>query len=442
MNNPAPDHGDLSNSPRIPCNTPPMSLLRLLAISWRSILSNSAVPRTSVLHVTPSLSASSGLHSIALGLSQAQRALGMEAGVLYPGVKGHREYPRLPFPTWGPSAIRFSPSALQWIVTSEASQFDVLHQHSIWSAFSLITMRWRKRFGGPTVIAPQGTLSRVALALSRRKKQVALRLFEEANLREATAIQVTSAFEAEAVRRLGFHNPIAIIPNGVDDAWVSEQADAVRFRQYAGIAPDKHILLFLSRLHSIKGLDLFIKCVARARPKLFKWHFVIAGPFASFEYSKRMYGLIAELGLENMTTFIGELGGQHRRDAFHAADLFVLPSRSDNFGIVVAEALGAGTPVLTTTGAPVWNGLEAEGCGWYVERRISDMTAALVDAVSMAPEERRQMGDRGRRLISQQFLWSRIAHMTAILYAWLLGTAHRPSFVLLADDQRLKHGRS
>jgi glycosyltransferase involved in cell wall biosynthesis len=331
------------------------------------------------------------------------------------------------FPTSFPARLGYSRSMVRAAATRGGDTADVLHQHGLWRAFSRATQRWRTVHRGPTVVAPAGTLTDEALGYSRWRKKLALLAYEEANLRSASCLHANSTAEARGLRRRGLSNPIAVIPSGVPDAWLDGSGDAAAFRRRFSIPADRRLLLFLSRLHPIKGLPLLLEAVAALGARLDGWLLVLAGGDERGHLAA-VQARVLELRIEDRVRFVGPLQGADKRNAFAAADLFVLPTLSESFGIVVAEALGAGVPVLTTRGAP-WEELRSEGCGFHVEATPSAIGDGLRDAVRRPPEELRAMGAKGRRLVSRQYTWSRIAPRTVEVYEWLLGRRRRPDCV-------------
>jgi glycosyltransferase involved in cell wall biosynthesis len=156
---------------------------------------------------------------------------------------------------------------------------------------------------------------------------------------------------------------------------------------------------------------------------------VIAGS-EEVDHQKEVAEKIEQLGLEKFVKFTGLLLGQEKRDAFSAADFFVLPTKREAAPVVVLEALGAGLPVLTTTGTP-WQTLVARNCGWWVDVDPQALASALSDALSRTPGQLRAMGQKGKELVIARYMWKETARMTIALYNWLLERDDRPDFVIL-----------
>jgi glycosyltransferase involved in cell wall biosynthesis len=202
-----------------------------------------------------------------------------------------------------------------------------------------------------------------------------------------------------------------VVPNGMD----LPVPDGKRHALTAG--PDRRrIALFLSRIHPVKGLPMLIEAWARLRPA--GWELHIAGPDES-GHLLHVQAQIKAGGLSDSVRILGPVSAAQKSTVFAQADLFVLPTHSENFGMVIAEALAHGVPVLTTKGAP-WPMLTDRRCGWWVEANAEGIADGLMAATSCAPAELCAMGQRGRALIQEQFGWPRIGERFVTLYEDLL----------------------
>lgn len=295
----------------------------------------------------------------------------------------------------------------------------VIHQHSLWAYFLHEGAVFANRHEIPLVMAPRGTLKPWALAYKRWKKRVAMLLYQRRDLQRASLLHATAADEVEAIRAQGLKQPILLSPNGVELPPESELAAHEPEAQ-------TRTVLFLSRIHPIKGLELLLHAWKRLSPQ--GWVLQIAGN-DEIGYQAELERLCAQLSLGNTVRFSGSLFGAEKVAAYRSADLFILPSFSENFGIVIAEALGHGLPVITTTGCP-WQELQTEDCGWWVSAKEEAIAAALEDAIGASAEQRRQMGLRGRELIRRKYQWEAIGMDVARAYRWLLGRGEKPDCIV------------
>jgi glycosyltransferase involved in cell wall biosynthesis len=185
-------------------------------------------------------------------------------------------------------------------------------------------------------------------------------------------------------------------------------------------------VLFLSRVHPVKGILNLLHAWAAVMPK--GWRLKIAGPDEGGHLAE-VIALARALGIDQMVEFLGEVDGEAKRQAYLEADLFVLPTFSENFGVVVAEALAHGVPVITTRGAP-WADLQTHACGWWVDIGVEPLVMALREAMALRDDERQAMGARGREY-AQRYDWDGIAQKTIDVYRWLLGDGSMPDAVQL-----------
>jgi len=325
-------------------------------------------------------------------------------------------------------ALRGWSPALRRLVEELAAQgMDVVHGHGLWMFPNVYARRAALRQGRPLVISPRGMLSPWSLARSRARKALAWRLFERDNLAAASLLHATSEAEAGAIRAAGCTQPVAVIPNGVD--LPDLQRIPGRECLEAEFAPlrDRRWLLFLSRLHPVKGIDGLLRAWRALAPGHAGWQLVLAGPDGG-GHGAALRRLAAELGLAERVTFTGMLAGERKACALGRAQALVLPSHTENFGIVVAEALAHGTPALATHGAP-WAQLREARCGWWIEDREDALAAALEEVLGTGDDELRAMGMRGRALVAQRYAWAPIGRDMKAAYAWLLGSGPRPESV-------------
>jgi glycosyltransferase involved in cell wall biosynthesis len=304
-----------------------------------------------------------------------------------------------------PRAIYFSRHMLRGLAAL-AARADVVHVHSNWTFPVWLGCQAAIAAGRPLVISPHGCLDPVRLAHSAWKKRLVGAL-DRRCLRQADVIHATSEAERDWIEQYVGGGPrIEVIPIGVD---------LPALRETANPAARTRTVLSLGRLHPLKGLDLLLDGwdrAIRALPPAARWELVIAGP--DEQGTQGMLERRArELGLANVT-FSGPHYGADKHRAFANADLFVLPSRSENFGIVVAEALAAGVPVITTKGTP-WSEIESS-CGWWVDTEAEPLAHALSSAMRLSDAERAAMGSRGRELVAAKYQWPSVGRAMVEMY--------------------------
>lgn len=318
-------------------------------------------------------------------------------------------------PQW-PVLHRFAVStSLAGALRRKAQMVDVVHNHSLWSmvnvAAGCVVPGRRAKF----VTSPHGTLSAWALSRSRAVKRILWPLQRRA-LAEADLLHATSEVEYQQIRAQGFTAPVAVIPNGVDlPAFPCEAAQASR--------RDPYTLLFLSRIHPTKGLDRLMHAWAQLQEIHQEWCLVIAGP-GEVAHVQQVKAMAQRLRLQRVA-FPGPLYGQAKSQAYRGADLFVLPTHSENFGMVVAEALAHGCPAVVSQGAP-WSGLQTEACGWWVDNATETLISTLHTAMQLAGDERAAMGLRGRAWMERDYGWEAIGKNMHGVYRWLVDGGEAP----------------
>lgn len=299
----------------------------------------------------------------------------------------------------------------------------LIHDHGVWGHTNFAAWWVARKQNIPYVLNPRGMLEPWALEFKAAKKKLAWLVYQRRIAAAAAAVVATSEQECENVKRLFPRIPVAIIPNGVDlpseSYGVADKSDAV----IGGT------VLFMSRIHQKKNLaGLLYAWKLLPAEVVNRWCLLIAGPDEA-GHGQVVASLVRSLNLQNAVKLIGSIDEDRKAAIFKSADVFVLPSFSENFGVVVAEAMGYGLPVIATTGTP-WQELSRSGCGWWVDPDPESLADALAQAMGRSFAERRAMGAIGRAYVSEHFSWDGIGASTVALYEWLLNMrTSRPDYV-------------
>jgi len=375
-----------------------------------------------ILHVITGISWASGgpsrsVQGIVAGLSAA----GVETWLM---TLNHGDEP------WVDGVTRFENGGVFEEVVQRIEP-DIVHLHGIWSMSLHRCVVACRRLGIKYVIAPRGMLEPWSLKQKWLKKRIARWLYQDRDLKCAAALHATAESEAGQFRMLGFKNQIIVSPNGVNVP--KESLVVSRRNRRLSVARDssepsraeasaeslagnrKRRVLFVSRMHPKKGVLELVEAWGRlvaSHPSLVVsgWEcelvYTVSGELEK-EYETKVKAKAKELGLEDQFIFTGALNDEEKWQAYARADLFVLPTYSENFGIVVAEALWAGVPVITTKGTP-WKELEERNCGWWIDVGVESLAVALKEAMSLKDAQLREMGARGRALVEEKYTWDAV----------------------------------
>lgn len=286
---------------------------------------------------------------------------------------------------------------------------DVFHVNCCWLPQSARLAMWAKKMGYKIVYSPHGMLEPWIMKRHYwRKKLPAILLYQRRALEVADIVHATAESEKQNLLKLGWNRDVMVIPNCV-------QMDGIDMKE----TWDKtRNILFLSRVHVKKGIEYLIDAVAEIKEELFEYRIVIAGP-GEEGYIECLRERARQEGVEQLIDFVGPIFGKRKWALYKDADLFVLPTHSENFGIVVPESLASGTPVITTYGTP-WRELNEEKCGWWIPIGKDSLVTALQSFLLKTPEELKAMGQRGRKLVEDKYSSEKVAKQFLAMYENLI----------------------
>ncbi len=298
----------------------------------------------------------------------------------------------------------------EFIQQIKAIQPDVFHVNGCWTPGCALTQKWAQEMDIKVVLTPHGMLEPWILARHYWTRKVpALLLYQKAAIKKADYLHATADSEKENLLKLGYNTQIEVIPNGIEVENIVLKKDWER----------KKRILFLSRIHVKKGIEFLLEATALLKDKLDGYVIEIAGE-GEKEYIAQLKQKTKELQIESFVQFCGGVYGDQKWKLFQEADVFVLPTFSENFGIVVAEALACGTPVITTKGTP-WEELDSAHCGWWTEIGTQPTADALNKFLKLSVEELEAMGRNGRKLVEEKYSSRKMAKDMVNLYHKVYG---------------------
>lgn len=286
----------------------------------------------------------------------------------------------------------FSPE-LFYLLPRYTRWADMVHLTGVYSPPTPPTLLASRMFKKPLVWSPRGSLRNKALQ-TRQKLKASINTIYCHVVSDNVRVHVTSIEEEHDSLQVFPAMKTALIPNGVT---IPKQIER-RFE------PGELSLLYLGRLHPIKGIENLLEACHLVDARSFNFRLIIAGQ-GDEEYVEELRKEITKLELKEKVEMVGYINESEKQDIFQQADVLILPSFSENFGNVVAEALSYGTPVIASRGTP-WSRLEEKGCGLWVHNDPKALAEAIEDISKMPLAE---MGQRGREWMQQEFSWSSIA---------------------------------
>ena len=297
-------------------------------------------------------------------------------------------------------------------------KFHLIQIQSMWELSYHKVMVEARKLGIPYIVTPRGMLEPWSLSQKKWKKKLAWWLYQRHDVQKSACVFTTAKMEAEHVSELGITTCKAVIPNGIEtDAYPCKSS----------VEGVKKQVLFLSRVHVKKGIELLFEAWKRLHSDYVDWQLLVIGN-GEAEYIHSLENRVESLGLKDSIKILPPVFGEAKIKVYQESALFCLPSFSENFGMVIAEAMSCGTPVITTTNCP-WEILNETDTGWCVDLSVENLEHALREAMGMDANALYDMGQRASKFIFDNFDYRSVTRKTLRLYEMLLNSGEKPEFV-------------
>lgn len=303
----------------------------------------------------------------------------------------------------------------------------VVHDHGIWLPSNNTICTFARKKGLKLLISPHGTLDQWSLSQKKLKKNLVWNLYGKNNLNNAFVLHACSEKEADNFLRKKIKVPIAIIPNGSFEPTKKEISGDYSLNSLGIENTSFKNFLFVGRIHPVKGLENLIFAVKNTLLSKKDWRLIIAG-YSETNYLNKLKKIIVDNSLEEKVLILGPVDGDELINLYRNSKFFVLPSLSENFGIVVSEALSFGLPVIASNGTP-WSIIEKRNCGWVIEPTINDISMAIRKAINLSEQEYNQKSFNAK-ILSKDYSWKKISESFINLYLWMLGYQNKPKCII------------
>lgn len=298
-------------------------------------------------------------------------------------------------------------------VRKEIKHFDLIHMHNYRSFQNIVVHHYAKKHGVPYVLQAHGSLPRIMA--KQKLKWIYDMFFEYRLLRDASKVIALTEMEAQQYRDMGSpEEKIEVIPNGIDLSEYNDLPERGAFKRKYGIGEGERLILYLGRIHKIKGIDLLIEAFAKLLKMLDDVKLVIAG--SDDGYLSTCKGLVAQFGVEREVLFTGPLYGRKKLEAYVDADICVSPSRYEIFGITVLEACACGRPVIGTRVGGLQDIIAHRKTGLLVKPNdVKELSNALLNVLRHYGEAE-EMGREATRFIASLFSIEKVVNKLEKLY--------------------------
>lgn len=385
-----------------------------------------------ILQIVPSISLIYGGPSqMVLGLAPALARQGLKVTVLTTDSNGDTGQKPLDVPLNSPieqdgyeiiyfkcspfRRYKFSIDLLKWL-NNHAREYDLAHIHALFSPVSSMAAAVCRNKKLPLILRPLGTLDPTDLRKKKQLKKLYAAILERSNIESAAAIHFTSEQEAKVSHRFGATTRDLVIPLGVKDGEIKSKDTKFCVSSQFNIPENVPLILFMSRIDPKKGLNLLIPALEKLLSEGLNFHFVLAGSNPQDSgYEQKIKSQIQTSNLNKYTTITGFVTGELKSALLQAADLFVLPSYYENFGIAVAEAMVAGIPVIISDQVHICQEVRNSESGWVGTTNVESIADLIREALKY-PEERQRRGLQARKYALLNYSWDAIAQKIVEAY--------------------------
>ncbi|WP_426527968.1 glycosyltransferase [Bradyrhizobium sp. McL0615] len=380
-----------------------------------------------ILHVTPYMHASSGGPPVVVEnfISETSRS-GHSSHIIstFALCRGDENILRERMGRYAPTTFLTGVETFPFVSRTGAEklnalvrQADIVHVHTLWSPLNVAARYACKRHAKPYVLMPHGMLDPYSLSINALKKTIYLKLFESRNIARAQRMIYTTSEEEKLAALAGLRLPRGeIVPLGAQASSTLRDDLKIEFLKNYPQAEGKRLLLFLGRLHHKKGLDRVLNAMQHARQTIPNLLLIVAGT-GEPEYEENIRQRVSSLALDDQVLFTGHLDGELKWACFAAAELFLLPSRQENFALTVAEAMQMGVPVIITDKVNTWPYVEEAGAGLVLlERDIDTHLPQAIETLLTDHATRSRMSVQGNRFACHRLTWQASAQKLLACY--------------------------
>ena len=295
--------------------------------------------------------------------------------------------------------------------------FDVIHIHEHRTMLAVVVHHYAKKYRVPYILQARGSV--LPFFQKRGLKRIFDIFFGYKILRDASKVIALTKTEIEQYKKMGVdEGKIEIVPNGIDLSEYDNLPKRGEFRKKYLIREDEKVILYLGRIHKIKGIDLLVEAFSDLIKELDDIRLVIVGPDDGFLSSLKRQ--IEDLKIGDRILFTGPLYERDKLEAYVDADVYVLPSVYETFPVTVLEACACGTPVIVTDRCGIANIVNNNNVGYVVEYNKDQLQDAIFK-ILINEELRRYFGEGGKKLVREKFSWDIVVEQLEKIYGDVKG---------------------